>query len=54
MVAWQQQRYLDPGVWEHFQSHINPTALPADTSTLPLPVSSTEPPPLQLEFSVII
>ena len=38
MVAWQQNRYLDPGVWEHIRSRINPAALPTNISTLPLPV----------------
>ena len=36
MLAWQQNRYLDPGVWEHFQSRINPAALPSDISALQL------------------
>ena len=36
MVAWQRSRYLDPDVWEHFQSRINPAALPSDISALQL------------------
>ena len=36
MVAWQRNGYLDPGVWEQFQSRINPAALPSDISTLQL------------------
>ena len=36
MVAWQRNRYLDPGVWEHFRSRINPEVLPDDISALQL------------------
>ena len=36
MVAWQRNRYLDPGIWEHFQSRINPAVLPDDISALQL------------------
>ena len=36
MVAWQRNRYLDSGIWEHFKSRINPAALPSDISALQL------------------
>ena len=52
MVTWQQNRYLDPGVWSHFKSKINPAALPTDISSLQLPAPPNAPHPLQLAFMV--
>ena len=37
MVAWQRNIYLDPGIWEYFQSRMNPAVLPDDISALQLP-----------------
>ena len=37
MVAWYQNGYLDPRVWEQIGSKINPAALPDNVSTLQLP-----------------
>ena len=34
MVAWQHNRYLDPGIWIHLQSKIDSAALP---TSIPLP-----------------
>ena len=34
MVAWQHNRYLDPGIWIHLQSKIDSAALPR---SIPLP-----------------
>ena len=36
MVAWQRNIYLDPGIWEYFQSRMNPAVLPDDISALQL------------------
>ena len=36
MVAWQTERYLDPCVWSHLQSKIDPAALPGNVSILQL------------------
>ena len=52
MVAWQQNRYLDPGVWQLFKSKINPAALPTNISSLQLPTPPAGPHPLQMAFMV--
>ena len=52
MVTWQQNRYIDPGVWDHFKSKINPDALPANIPTLQLPNPPNMAHPLQLAFMV--
>ena len=52
MVTWQQNRYLDPGVWEYFKSKINPAALPTNISSLQLPAPPAGPRPLQMAFMV--
>ena len=52
MVTWQQNRYLDPGAWDHFSLKISPEALPANVSSLQLPAPPSAPHPLQLAFMV--
>ena len=37
MATWQNERYLDPGVWNCLQSKINADALPSNLRILQLP-----------------
>ena len=43
MISWQQEEYLDPGIWNHLKSTICPEILPAPTvlpvPSLPVPAS---------------
>ena len=54
MVAWQRGRYLDPGIWEHFQSRINPAVLPNVISTLQLAPPTGQIPGLRYTVNIFL
>ena len=54
MVEWQQGRCLDPGVWNHLRTRLNPRLMPAPSFLQPISPVKLELENMELEDSVRI
>ena len=54
MVEWQQGRCLDPGVWNHLRTRLNPRLLPAQVLIQPRPPLKRKLDDVEVEDSVRI